>query len=181
MCVLRIAKMLLLKFYPIPPGWSWKPASCKLWVGALRRGNLRGWRLWSLKTTQLPGTQLDVCRRYRREGGAWITDTTPLLVLRRKVLCADVILVPFFYRIEQAGKEAYVLGLSSFHIPSIGAACVCFLELLGLDSLKLRVDMKAANIILSYKCRKEDAQYSFIRESLGNVPVLCVAFVKGEE
>ncbi|XP_063106193.1 spatacsin isoform X2 [Cavia porcellus] len=68
--------------------------------------------------------------------------------------------------IEQAGKEAYVLGLSSFHIPSIGAACVCFLELLGLDSLKLRVDMKAANIILSYKCRKEDAQYSFIRESL---------------
>ncbi|KAM6182026.1 spatacsin [Erethizon dorsatum] len=68
--------------------------------------------------------------------------------------------------IQQAGKEAYVLGLSSFHIPSIGAACVCFLELLGLDSLKLRVDMKVANIILSYKCRNEDAQYSFIRESL---------------
>ncbi|XP_058397460.1 spatacsin isoform X5 [Diceros bicornis minor] len=68
--------------------------------------------------------------------------------------------------IQQIGNEAYVLGLSSFHIPSIGAACVCFLELLGLDSLKLRVDMKAANIILSYKCRNEDAPYSFIRESL---------------
>uniref|UniRef100_A0A8D2B0G6 SPG11 vesicle trafficking associated, spatacsin n=1 Tax=Sciurus vulgaris TaxID=55149 RepID=A0A8D2B0G6_SCIVU len=68
--------------------------------------------------------------------------------------------------IQQVGKEAYVLGLSSFHIPSIGAACVCFLELLGLDSLKLRVDMKVANIILSYKCRNEDAQYRFIRESL---------------
>uniref|UniRef100_A0A2K6FDC4 SPG11 vesicle trafficking associated, spatacsin n=1 Tax=Propithecus coquereli TaxID=379532 RepID=A0A2K6FDC4_PROCO len=68
--------------------------------------------------------------------------------------------------IQQVGNEAYVLGLSSFHIPSVGAACVCFLELLGLDSLKLRVDMKVANIILSYQSRNEDAQYSFIRESL---------------
>ncbi|XP_045142394.1 spatacsin [Echinops telfairi] len=68
--------------------------------------------------------------------------------------------------IQQVGHEAYVLGLSSFHIPSIGAACVCFLELLGLDSLKLRVDMKVANVILSYKCRNEDAQYNLIRESL---------------
>ncbi|XP_073067833.1 spatacsin isoform X1 [Manis javanica] len=68
--------------------------------------------------------------------------------------------------IQQVGNEAYVLGLSSFHIPSIGAACVCFLELLGLDSLKLRVDMKVANVIMRYKCKNEDAQYSFIRESL---------------
>ncbi|XP_037358287.1 spatacsin [Talpa occidentalis] len=68
--------------------------------------------------------------------------------------------------IQQVGNEAYVLGLSSFHISSIAAACVCFLELLGLDSLKLRVDMKVANIILSYRCQNEDAQYSFIRESL---------------
>ncbi|XP_058521898.1 spatacsin [Ochotona princeps] len=69
--------------------------------------------------------------------------------------------------IQQVGNEAYVLGLSSFHIPSIAAACVCFLELLGLDSLKLRVDMKVANVILSYKCRHEDGRNSFVRESLG--------------
>uniref|UniRef100_A0A5F9CIS3 SPG11 vesicle trafficking associated, spatacsin n=1 Tax=Oryctolagus cuniculus TaxID=9986 RepID=A0A5F9CIS3_RABIT len=69
--------------------------------------------------------------------------------------------------IQQVGNEAYVLGLSSFHIPSIGAACVCFLELLGLDSLRLRVDMKVANVILNYKCRNEEAPYSFVRESLG--------------
>ncbi|XP_038436205.1 spatacsin isoform X1 [Canis lupus familiaris] len=68
--------------------------------------------------------------------------------------------------IQQVGNEAYVLGLSSFYIPSVGAACVCFLELLGLDSLKLRVDMKVANIILNYKCRNEDVQYSCIREAL---------------
>uniref|UniRef100_A0A8C2NR63 Spatacsin C-terminal domain-containing protein n=1 Tax=Capra hircus TaxID=9925 RepID=A0A8C2NR63_CAPHI len=68
--------------------------------------------------------------------------------------------------IQQVGSEAYGLGLSCFHISSIGAACVCFLELLGLDSLKLRVDMKVANIILNYKCGSEDAQYNSIRESL---------------
>uniref|UniRef100_A0A8C5P045 SPG11, spatacsin vesicle trafficking associated n=1 Tax=Jaculus jaculus TaxID=51337 RepID=A0A8C5P045_JACJA len=75
--------------------------------------------------------------------------------------------------IQQVGKEAHVLGLSSFHTPSVAAACVCFLELLGLDSLQLRVDMRVANIILSYKCRNEDAQYGFIRESLAEqVPKL---------
>lgn len=92
----------------------------------------------------------------------------------------DVILIPSFFRVQQVGNEAYVLGLSSFYIPSIAAACVCFLELLGLDSLKLRVDMKVANIILSYKCRNEDAQYSCVRESLGTAPFLSgVCFVQG--
>lgn len=99
-----------------------------------------------------------------------------LLFLVRKFSCADVILILSFLRVQQAGNEAYVLGLSSFYIPSIGAACVCFLELLGLDSLKLRVDMKVANIILSYKCRNEDAQYSFIRESIGTAPFLSAAW-----
>ncbi|XP_040083385.1 spatacsin isoform X2 [Oryx dammah] len=68
--------------------------------------------------------------------------------------------------IQQVGNEAYGLGLSCFHISSIGAACVCFLELLGLDSLKLRVDMKVANIILNYKCGSEDAQHNSVREAL---------------
>ncbi|XP_043836659.1 LOW QUALITY PROTEIN: spatacsin [Dromiciops gliroides] len=68
--------------------------------------------------------------------------------------------------IQQVGHEAYMLALSFFHLPSVGAACVCFLELLGIDSLKLRVDMKVANIILSYMCRNEEAQYNCIRESL---------------
>uniref|UniRef100_A0A8C8R5G6 SPG11 vesicle trafficking associated, spatacsin n=1 Tax=Pelusios castaneus TaxID=367368 RepID=A0A8C8R5G6_9SAUR len=60
--------------------------------------------------------------------------------------------------IQQAGNEAYVLALSFFYVPSIGAACICFLELLGLDSLKLRVDIKVANIIWSFKSRNEESQ-----------------------
>uniref|UniRef100_A0A8B9Z8D1 SPG11 vesicle trafficking associated, spatacsin n=1 Tax=Buteo japonicus TaxID=224669 RepID=A0A8B9Z8D1_9AVES len=68
--------------------------------------------------------------------------------------------------IQQAGNEAYILALSFFSVPSVGAACVCFLELLGLDSLKLRVDIKVANIIFSYRTRNEDSQHNQIRESL---------------
>ncbi|NXJ00144.1 SPTCS protein, partial [Psophia crepitans] len=68
--------------------------------------------------------------------------------------------------IQQAAHEACVLALSFFSVPSVGAACVCFLELLGIDSLKLRVDIKAANIIFSYRTRNEESQHSQIRESL---------------
>ncbi|XP_034352380.1 spatacsin isoform X2 [Arvicanthis niloticus] len=68
--------------------------------------------------------------------------------------------------IQQVGKEAYTLGLSSFHNPSVGAACVCFLELLGLSSLKLRVDLKMANVILVSERRHEDAHSGSSRESL---------------
>ncbi|XP_015273982.1 PREDICTED: spatacsin [Gekko japonicus] len=68
--------------------------------------------------------------------------------------------------VQQAGHEAYALALSLFHVPSVAAACVCFLELLGLDSLKLRVDVKAANVILSFMSRREEPQYNSIRESL---------------
>ncbi|XP_074863263.1 spatacsin [Carettochelys insculpta] len=68
--------------------------------------------------------------------------------------------------IQQAGNEAYALALSFFYVPSIGAACICFLELLGLDSLKLRVDIKVANIIWSFKSRSEESQHNLIREFL---------------
>ncbi|NXP17064.1 SPTCS protein, partial [Scytalopus superciliaris] len=68
--------------------------------------------------------------------------------------------------IQQAGKEAHVLALTSFSAPSVGAACVCFLELLGLDSLKLRVDLKVANMIFNYRTRNEESHHSQIRDSL---------------
>ncbi|KAM9223997.1 spatacsin [Leptosomus discolor] len=68
--------------------------------------------------------------------------------------------------VQQAGKEACGLALSLFSVPSVGAACVCFLELLGLDSLTLRVDIKVANMIFSYRTRNEESQHNQIRESL---------------
>nr|XP_020667859.1 spatacsin isoform X1 [Pogona vitticeps] len=68
--------------------------------------------------------------------------------------------------IQQAGNGAYFLALSFFYMSSIAAACVCFLELLGFDSLKLRVDIKAANIILSFMSRRDEPQHNSIRQSL---------------
>ncbi|XP_016156287.1 PREDICTED: spatacsin [Ficedula albicollis] len=51
--------------------------------------------------------------------------------------------------VQQAAREAQALALSSLGIPSVAAACVCFLELLGLDSLCLRVELRAASRICS--------------------------------
>jgi len=79
----------------------------------------------------------------------------------------------FGFRIQQAGAEAHILALSAFSVPSVVAACVCFLELLGLDNLKLRVDIKVANIIFSYRTRNEESQHNQIRESLGK-DVFCL-------
>ncbi|CAI5792574.1 Spatacsin_C domain-containing protein [Podarcis lilfordi] len=68
--------------------------------------------------------------------------------------------------IQQAGNDAYSLALSFFYVPSVASACACFLELLGLDSLKLRVDVKAANVILSFMSQREEPQHNSIRQSL---------------
>lgn len=42
------------------------------------------------------------------------------------------------------------MSLRSFSVPSVASAAVCFCELLGICSLKLRVDVKALNIILQH-------------------------------
>ncbi|KAG8145260.1 hypothetical protein E2320_013619 [Naja naja] len=68
--------------------------------------------------------------------------------------------------VQQVANEAYTVALSVFYAPSLAATSVCFLEMLGLQSLKLRVDVKAANVILSFMSRKEEPQHLSIRQSL---------------
>lgn len=76
-------------------------------------------------------------------------------------------------RIQQAGQEAQVLALSSFSAPSVAAACVCFLELLGLDSLRLRVDVRVGKMIFSHRTRNEASHHNQIRDSLGKGVFVC--------
>ncbi|KAM7039231.1 spatacsin [Acridotheres tristis] len=57
--------------------------------------------------------------------------------------------------IQQAAQQARAVALSCLSVPSVAAACVCFLELLGLDSLCLRVELGAARRILSPSPRSE--------------------------
>ena len=47
--------------------------------------------------------------------------------------------------------QAQQLALKHFYHPSIAAACVAFLELLGQDSSGLRVDLQVATLILSHR------------------------------
>ncbi|KAG5273066.1 hypothetical protein AALO_G00147240 [Alosa alosa] len=52
--------------------------------------------------------------------------------------------------LSHAAELAYGLGLQHFNTPSVAAACVCFCELLGVCSLKLRVDIKAFSLQLKF-------------------------------
>lgn len=52
--------------------------------------------------------------------------------------------------LQQAWQQVYRLSLQCLNVPSVGAAAVCFCELLGLCSLQLRVDLRAMNCILQH-------------------------------
>ncbi|KAG9488969.1 hypothetical protein GDO78_005140 [Eleutherodactylus coqui] len=52
--------------------------------------------------------------------------------------------------IHQVAEDVYSLALSCFHAPVVISSCVCFLELLGLSSYKLRMDVNVANVILRH-------------------------------
>ncbi|KAG2471385.1 SPTCS protein, partial [Polypterus senegalus] len=69
--------------------------------------------------------------------------------------------------IKQAFCEAYGLGLLNFDQPVIAAACVCFCELLGVDSLKLRVDLQVGNLIFKHWTNSNEvAPQNSLRDSL---------------
>ncbi|XP_051808302.1 LOW QUALITY PROTEIN: spatacsin [Acanthochromis polyacanthus] len=52
--------------------------------------------------------------------------------------------------LQCASQQVYRLALQCFNIPSVVSAVVCFCELLGVCSLKLRVDIRAMNVILQH-------------------------------
>lgn len=54
------------------------------------------------------------------------------------------------FRLQQARQQVYQLALQCFNVASVAAATVCFCELLGLCSLKLRVDVRAMNTVLQH-------------------------------
>ncbi|KAI3371229.1 hypothetical protein L3Q82_023542, partial [Scortum barcoo] len=59
--------------------------------------------------------------------------------------CSDVTLL-----LHQAWQQVYRLALQCFNVPSVASATVCFCELLGTCSLKLRVDVRAMNTVLQH-------------------------------
>ncbi|KAM8972333.1 spatacsin [Pelodytes ibericus] len=58
--------------------------------------------------------------------------------------------------IRQITVDIYSLALSCFNVQSIVASCVCFLELLGVSSHKLRVDVVIGNLLLNHTTSEHD-------------------------
>ena len=72
------------------------------------------------------------------------------------------------YSLSHASELAYGLALQHFNTPFVAAACVCFCELLGVCSLKLRVDIKALSLILKFlKKNSEGNNVRSLKECLG--------------
>ncbi|CAM4733726.1 unnamed protein product [Leuciscus chuanchicus] len=71
-------------------------------------------------------------------------------------------------QLSLAADQAYSLGLLNFSNVCVSAACVCFCELLGECSLKLRVDLRALNLILKlWTQSREDGAVASLRLTLG--------------
>ncbi|XP_026220471.1 spatacsin isoform X2 [Anabas testudineus] len=59
--------------------------------------------------------------------------------------CCDVTIL-----LQKARQQVYRMALQCFSVPSVASAAVCFCELVGVCSLKLRVDIRAMNTILQH-------------------------------
>lgn len=57
--------------------------------------------------------------------------------------------VPCF-RVQQVQQQVFRLALQSFNLPAVTSAAVCFCELLGVCSLKLRVDVRVMSSVLQH-------------------------------
>lgn len=55
-----------------------------------------------------------------------------------------------FRRLQKVWLQVYRLALKCFNVPSVTSSAVCFCELLGICSLKLRVDIRAMNTVLQH-------------------------------
>uniref|UniRef100_A0A8C5HR99 Spatacsin-like n=1 Tax=Gouania willdenowi TaxID=441366 RepID=A0A8C5HR99_GOUWI len=51
---------------------------------------------------------------------------------------------------DWAWQQAYCCALQCFNVPSVTSAAICFCELLGVSSFKLRVDIRVLNLILQH-------------------------------
>ncbi|XP_051975530.1 spatacsin [Xyrauchen texanus] len=85
-----------------------------------------------------------------------------VFIVQHLVNCSDVKL-----QLTLAADQAYSLGLLNFSSACVSSACVCFCELLGVCSLKLRVDVRSLNLVLklwSQNC--EDGDVTSLKQTL---------------
>lgn len=74
---------------------------------------------------------------------------------------------PLPFRLQRAWTPVYQLALRCFHMTSVTSAAVCFCELLGISSIKLRVDVKAVNTIRQHWNQSSSRSTSQNLQTLG--------------
>ncbi|XP_038130173.1 spatacsin isoform X2 [Cyprinodon tularosa] len=67
------------------------------------------------------------------------------VVIQQLGVCSDVQSM-----LQKVWLQVYRLALKCFNVPSVTSSAVCFCELLGICSLKLRVDIRAMNTVLQH-------------------------------
>ena len=80
--------------------------------------------------------------------------------------------VTYPHRMRKVFKHAYQIAVRNFDSPSIVSTCVVFIELLGMDSWHLRVDIESANYIVRNWQRKNDGPTSGVadlKKSIGKI------------
>ncbi|XP_068741533.1 spatacsin-like isoform X2 [Montipora capricornis] len=68
-------------------------------------------------------------------------------------------------KVQQAGLKAHRVAIQNLTSRSVCAACVAFTEMLGLDSIALRVDIQAASRVLDH-AKVEDPEDAIVSELL---------------
>ncbi|XP_018621261.2 spatacsin isoform X1 [Scleropages formosus] len=70
-------------------------------------------------------------------------------------------------QVADAIERTHRLALQHFHSPAVVAACVCFCEMLGVSSLRLRVDVAVLSLVLkAWSARAGESNTVALRESL---------------
>ena len=65
-----------------------------------------------------------------------------------------------FNRLSEACYEACEIATADFANNPVASACICFLYLLGMDTLALKVEVESANFVLKHWEKRDDELYS---------------------
>ncbi|XP_065062284.1 spatacsin-like isoform X1 [Rhopilema esculentum] len=80
-------------------------------------------------------------------------------------------------RLSEACYEACEIATTDFANNPVASACICFLYLLGMDTLALKVDVESANFVLEHWEKRDNELYS----SDEKLKKFIVASLKGKE
>ena len=75
----------------------------------------------------------------------------------------------FFFRLNRIISSIYNLALQNFTSTSIVSSCVTFLELLGVESVRVRVDGRVARLICEYWNHRAENEKKYTLERLKEV------------